>query len=89
MPNTTATTAQPASTTFTVNLVDYTSLGKDISFAAITVALVIWLSRKSANKLIAKQIELIEEFKAFKASKEAKEVEKVEEKKEEIVDEVK
>lgn len=77
---TTATTTQPASTTFTVNLVDYTSLGKDISFAAITVALVIWLSRKSANKLIAKQLELIEEFKAFKAAKaEKKEEEKVDE----------
>jgi hypothetical protein len=77
----TATTSQPASTTFTVNLVDYTSLGKDFSFAAIVVALVIWLSRKSANKLIAKQIELIEEFKAFKASKkeEVKEEEKVDE----------
>ena len=89
MANTTATTAQPASTTFTVNLVDYTSIVKDVSYATIIVALIIWFSKKSINSLVSKQIELIEEFKAFKASKEVKEVEKVEEKKEEIVDEVK
>lgn len=78
---TTATTTQPASTTFTVNLVDYTSMIKDVSYAATIVALIIWFSKKSVNNLITKQIELIEEFKAFKASKEEpkKEEEKVDE----------